>query len=336
VLPLKFLAYAASADGPNVIVDGAANAGTRLTLSHWPGSPTPRELLEDLSAEIAFRALAEPDRFDGIDVVSNNHFDQDGLASVYALVDPDAALARRERVIDVARAGDFGTFTDRDSARITFAIAAHDDPEISPLPAAAFDAPYDELCATLYESLLPDFSALLDAPDRWRSLWEREDAHLGESIDAIERGIVRIDERAAIDLAVVTVPDDWAAKATHRFTQTWTEAVHPMAVDNATERLRILLVQGHRYRLELRYETWVMFVSRPVTPRPDLRALATALTAQETAGAQWKADAPGALTPQLRLIDNAESSIAPEIFVATVERYLADAPPAWDPFRATR
>src|SRR3954451_20485008 len=116
MLPLRFLPYADTVDLPNVIVDGAANVGTRLTLSHWPGSPTPPELLADLSAEIAFRAADEPERFAGLEVVSNNHFDQDGLASVYALVEPDGARARREHVIDVARAGDFGTFTSRDAA----------------------------------------------------------------------------------------------------------------------------------------------------------------------------------------------------------------------------
>ena len=121
VLPLRFVAYDDLGDVANVVVDGAAAPSTRLTLSHWPGSPTPPELCADLSAQIAFRALERPRWFDAIDVVSNNHFDQDGLASVYALVDPDAALARRELVIDVARAGDFGTFTNRDAARIAIA-----------------------------------------------------------------------------------------------------------------------------------------------------------------------------------------------------------------------
>jgi hypothetical protein len=319
---LRFIPYADAVTTPNVIVDGATADATRLTLSHWPGSPTPLELRADLSAEIAFRALAEPERFDGIDAVSNNHYDQDGLASIYALADPDAATARRDRVIDVARAGDFGTFTDRDAARIAIALANYDDPSL--------EGPYDAVCAGLYESLVPRFTEMLDHPERWRSSWEHEDAHLGVSIDAIERGVVRIDEHPAVDLAIVTVPDDWAARASHRFTQVWTDAVHPMAVDNATSCLRILLVQGRRYRLECRYETWVMYVSQPVSPRPDLRALADQLN--ELDEAHWTADAPGALTPQLHLDGDAESAIAPEAFVATVEQYLASAPGAWDPF----
>ena len=109
------------------------------------------------------------------------------MASIYALTDPDAALARRDRVVDVARAGDFGTFADRNSARIAMALAAYEDPQTSPLGAAAVTGPYPDTTALLYREMLPRFTEMLDHPDRHRALWEREDAHLGESIDAIER-----------------------------------------------------------------------------------------------------------------------------------------------------
>jgi hypothetical protein len=152
---LRWIPYADAAETPNVVVDGAPAAATRLTLSHWPGSPTPPELRADLSADIAFSALVRPEYLDGINAVTNNHFDQDGLASVFALVDPDAAAARCQQIIDVARAGDFGTFFFRDAARIAFVLAAFDDPAQSPLPASLFDEPYDVECATLYAELLP-------------------------------------------------------------------------------------------------------------------------------------------------------------------------------------
>ena len=73
---LRFVAYDHLGDTPNVVVDGSPTASTRLTLSHWPGSPTPVDLLADLSAQIAFHALDRPaSLFDGIEAVSNNHFD---------------------------------------------------------------------------------------------------------------------------------------------------------------------------------------------------------------------------------------------------------------------
>jgi hypothetical protein len=119
---------------------------------------------------------------------------------------------------------------------------------------------------------------------------------------------------------------------THRFTQEWSEAVHPMAVNHATDRLRILLVQDHHFRLELRYESWVMFVSHAVLPRPDLAPLAEALTALEPGGVRWEADAPGVIAPRLRIAGGAASGLAPEQVRARVERFLATAPAAWDPF----
>jgi hypothetical protein len=228
-------------------------------------------------------------------------------------------------VIDVARAGDFGGFASRDAARIAIAIATYEN-------ASSLTASYPEVAAALYGELLPRLTEWLDHPDRARPLWEEEDAHLGESMDAIARGVVTIEEVPDLDLAVVTVPGDWAARATHRFTQQWSEAVHPMAVNHATDRLRILLVQDHRYRLELRYESWVMFVSHPVLPRPDLAPLAESLTALETGASVWEADPPGALTPQLRLRAGDESALAPEQVRARIEQFLATAPGAWDPF----
>src|SRR3954468_1060701 len=120
---MEYVAYFEVGERPNVVVDGAATPSTVLTLSHWPGAPTPEVLKADLSAEIAFRYLDHPELHVGADVVSNNHFDEDGLMSLYALIDPEGAMARRSLVEDVARAGDFGTFESRDAARVSFAIS---------------------------------------------------------------------------------------------------------------------------------------------------------------------------------------------------------------------
>jgi hypothetical protein len=96
--------------------------------------------------------------------------------------------------------------------------------------------------------------------------------------------------------------------------------------------LRVLLVQGRRYRLELRYETWVMLTSRRVAPRPDLRPLAAHLSELEPRGAVWHADPPGSLTPYLQLADDAESGLAADVVRTELTAFLATAAPAWDPF----
>ncbi len=104
---LKFAPYTELAGAPNVVVDGSPTDGTVLCLTHWPGIAAPAEFAADLSAQMAFAYLGAFDRHDGAHAVSNNHFDQDGLVSLHALSAPEAALARRELLIEVARAGDF-------------------------------------------------------------------------------------------------------------------------------------------------------------------------------------------------------------------------------------
>ncbi len=177
--------------------------------------------------------------------------------------------------------------------------------------------------------------ALLDDVDGCRALWADEDAHLDASIAALADGTVTIEEVPSVDLAVVTIPEGLDADPlAHRFAhivgRDWTEIVHPMAINNATSMLRILLVHGRRYRLELRYETWVMLTSRRVMPRPDLRPIAGRLTELDTAA--WIGDGPGGLTPFLRLDGDAESGLDPATLRSTLVALLAAAPPAWDPF----
>ena len=61
-----------------------------LTLTHWPGYPQPEGFHFDLSAEMAFHYLDEPIDHPPADLVTNNHFDQDGLVGLHALIDPSS------------------------------------------------------------------------------------------------------------------------------------------------------------------------------------------------------------------------------------------------------
>lgn len=331
---LRFVPDHAIAGIPNVVVDGAPNADTLLTLSHWPGAPTPPELRDDLSAQIAFHAVTRPELFDGIEAVTNNHFDQDGLVSAFALLHPEASLRRRDALVDIARAGDFGTFASRDSPRVSMVLAALDDDARSPLDAAELASPYPQRCGALYEWTLPRFLEIVDHLDRWRHLWADEDAHLAASLDAIARSEVTVEEYPDVDLAVFTAPTDWSARAATRFTVARSDSLHPMAVANSTERMRIAIVDDDGCSVELRYETWVMFTSRPVMARPDLRLLVPVLDELEPSGPGWHADAPGSLTPRLRWAGEGASQVSPAVFVRTLREFLADAAKAWDPFQS--
>ncbi len=332
MLPLRFVPECKIAGIPNVVVDGSPNPDTVLTLSHWPGAPTPPELRDDLSAQIAFHALTRPALFDGIHAVTNNHFDQDGLVSAFTLVHPELAVPRHKQLIDIARAGDFGTFASRDSARVAMVIAALDDDERSPLAGEHLPQPYPERWGALYEWALPRLLEIMDDLDRWRHLWTDDDAHLTASLDAIASGAVQVAEYPDIDLAVFTVPTGRPTLAASRFTVQRMDGLHPMAVANSTDLLRIAIVQDQHCSVELRYESWVMLTSRPVQPRPDLRRLAEELDALESTGTGWQAGAPAALTPQLRWTGEGSSGVSPELFLRTLRNFLQHAQPAWDPF----
>ena len=332
VTHLTFRSYEDAAGEPNVIVDGTRTANTNLVLSHWPGSPSVApDLQADLSAQMAFRYLdrAEALHADAA-VVSNNHFDQDGLVSIFALSNPEEALARRPLLEDLAAAGDFATFRFRDAARASMVIAAFTDAERSPFGPLPDD--YGDMTAHLYTEALGRLTEMVDHVERYRRLWADEDVQLGESEAAIADGTVTIVEHPDVDLAVVTVPAGrrWSG---HRFGGQRFDGVHPMALHNATACTALLLVADGSYRFTYRYETWVQYRSRRVQPRVDLQPLAAALTAVDTV--EWVGDPIDGLTPELAPAGGTDSSLAPDVVTETIARHLRTAPPAFDPYAVT-
>ncbi|HWS44776.1 MAG TPA: DUF6687 family protein [Acidimicrobiia bacterium] len=256
--PLRYVPYGDLAGRPNVIVDGSGTSGTLMTLSHWPHSGTPAALKRDLSAESAFAYLDRPDLHVRAELVSNNHLDEDGVAGAYALVAPEHALAHRDLVIEVARAGDFSRTTSRTAARIAFALET-----LAARPDAS------------YEQALEAFPALLDDPGGARALWQDSD-------DELERDLAvpcEIREDDDLDLAVVRAARD----------------IQPLALYGRVRAFTVCVLVPGRPRVEQRYESWVQYVSRPVRPRRDLRPLAAQLT--ELDAVEWRAGAPGDLTP---------------------------------------
>lgn len=303
------------------MVDGAPTAGTVLTLSHWPATPTPVPLRADLSVESALRWRERPGRWPGAGLVSTDHLDQDGLASVYALVEPGEARRRRPILVEVARAGDFATFTERDAARVSFALATLADPERSPLPAGG----------DLTAELLGRLASLVDHPGRQAGWWREEDASLAAGEALVASGKVLIEEVAPLDLAVVSIPEAAPLRLATRFMARADAPCHPAAIHNATACGRLLVRQGARFELVLRYESWVRLVSRRMAARVDLGPLAERLEAEERNGARWCADPVSCLVPRLTLVGAGETSLAPSRVRELVEDHLGTAPPAWFP-----
>ena len=327
----RFAGYSASASQPNVVVDGSPNDGTVLTLTHWPGYPQPAGFEFDLSAQMAFHYLDEPIDHPPAGIVTNNHFDQDGLVGLHALVEPELALSHRQLLVDIASAGDFATFHDRRAARASMVIDAYADAGRSPL-AGRLNGSYDTDCVVLYEETLRLLVPMALDGERFRELWADEDAELTASQTAIGDGTVTIDEMPDIGLAVVTIPENESCRSGHRFAGESFDCVHPMALHNATDCVRLLVIHGRRYQFVDRYETWVQYRSRRLPRRVDMRPLAERLNDSERNSVMWTATGPGSLTPTLRV--DGESSLASGVVRELVVDHLRQVAPAWDPYSA--
>jgi hypothetical protein len=304
---------------PNIIVDGYPAEGTLITLSHWVGSGSPDEIADDLSTQIAFRYLDRPDLHVAADAVSNNHFDEDGLAGIYTILHPAEALDRRAQIIDVASAGDFGVFDSRDAARVAFALMAYADEERSPLGGDVFDKPYTAQSGAMYSEGLAKFPEMLAYPEHFRSLWEEEDAWLKRDLDRVGAGEITIEDLPDLDLAIVRLPEKGDAPID---SEADILGCHQGAIHNRTRMFRTLVVRGDRYIVRYRYETWVNYVSRPTMPRVDLSTLATGLSARESSGTVWTFDGNDNLTPKLHVKGEGESTLSPDDFVASAMEFL--------------
>ncbi|HZX56646.1 MAG TPA: DUF6687 family protein, partial [Ilumatobacteraceae bacterium] len=245
------------------------------------------------------------------------------------LTEPQQTLAHRELLIDVAAVGDFAKYRDRRAARASMTIDAYADVERSPI-AKRLTGSYDAQCVALYEEAIPLLVAMATDNERFHELWADEDAELTSSEQLIADGTVTIEDIPELDLAVVTIPEDEPTRRGHRFAGESFDGVHPMALHNATGLLRLLVVHGRRYKFVDRYETWVQYRSRPTLRRVDMRPLADRLMDSERGSAEWTAQAPGSLTPTMRV--SGESSLDAALVRKMVISHLTSAPPAWDPY----
>ncbi|MBS1953002.1 MAG: hypothetical protein JST89_02390 [Cyanobacteria bacterium SZAS-4] len=311
---MHYLSYKLSAQLPNIIVDGSANAGTELLLSHWQNNTTPQELRADLSAQIVFNYLDKPEIKAEATIVSNDHFDADGLVGVYSLLNPDDAEELRDLLIDIAGAGDFNVYKNREAARISFILDAWLNPKLSPLKASIFAQDYHYLTNVLYEELLPRFPRIIEKVDYLEKYWKAQDNLLESSEEALRNKRFKLTELPELDLAIVTMPDANVEPS---------KAIHRMAIHNQTDCMRILLLQETNFEFYYRYESWVDFQSRKTSPRIDMKSLAESLSKQESMDGVWSFGGINEFTPALRLTGDSQSKIPFESFRSQVLEFLA-------------
>lgn len=336
---MRFIPYAEARQQPNIVVDGAPLPSSLLTLSHWPNNQSPAGARRDTSTATVFAWLENPEPPVSAPCVTNNHFDEDGLFSVFALTEPRQALAMRELLIAASFAGDFGVVRRRDAARLCFIIEALTDPASGALPATVFAAP-DRVVA-LYQAVLPLLPEIVrdlqQGSPGFGALWAAQDEHLGASVALLADGTVTIEELPDIDLAIVRIPSQLPPRRVRRYLEDEQAAVHPFAVNTATSCTRLLRVQGQHYEFEYRYESWLQIVSRRVPFRVRLDSVVERLNALETAAPMWIADDPmTGIVPRLRRSDASPSTLSLETVIAELRSAFRSAPVAWDPYDWTK
>ncbi len=249
---------------PIVSVDGVTPRGPNF--SHWPGNRTPPDLRHDLSTGIALRlaTLTEAERrerFEGLETVTNTHFDTDGVLAVHAVLHPDHAAEHVDALLAAAATGDFQVFTTEEALALDLALTAAADavPRGDGGEVGRRQRQY-ERALELVPTLLEDPFAALDDAARETFVRVLEDVR---RVD--EGGVeVRIDEDA--ELAIVRSPRPLERIALHRA---------------AGDRYRVLAVvpcgSGHLFRYHDRVEGWFDLVTISAPPRVPLAPLAELL-----------------------------------------------------------
>ena len=106
-------------DERKISVDGLVPNG--LCFTHWPGNSTPAEFKGDTSTEIIVKLLQSgrfADVTRGYEIITNNHFDTDGVLPSWLLLNPDASPDLFPAMIAAAQAGDFLWMDDERAAEV--------------------------------------------------------------------------------------------------------------------------------------------------------------------------------------------------------------------------
>lgn len=283
-------------DVPKLSVDGTVD--NAIHFSHWQGNQTPAELKADTSTEIALNLVAAPNRDEltrGIELVTNNHFDTDGVLSVWTVLTGERALELREQLIPAAEAGDFSEFRNEAAVRASIVIQGSDQPipdtdSRSPLAYQLAGEDVDD--ARAYELVLPEVERLLTRTDEYEPLWRSAWDQIAKAIESFERGASTVTEFGEAGVSLVTLaPDVFSPSG---FNPTRHAAPYTAISHYAKGRLFLIttpLRDGWSYRIDYPYYSWAETIVRPRIERRDFSPLLFRLNQIEgEKEGVWKAD----------------------------------------------
>jgi hypothetical protein len=278
-------------------VDGTVS--NSIHFSHWEGNQTPAEVKADTSTEIALKLVASPIRHmltQGIELVTNNHFDTDGVLSVWTVLNGERSLEFRDQLIAAAEAGDFSEFSSEQGVRTSIVIQGSDQASPnndsgSPLACKLAGKEIDDEART-YELVLPEVENVLRHIDDYEPLWRHAWEQIVSAVESFESGRSRVDEYSEKQVSVITL-------APEVFTQSGfnpTRHAPPYTAISRYAKGQLFLIttpvnDGWIYRLDYPYYSWAETIERPAIKRRDLSPTLAQLNELEMSRtARWLPD----------------------------------------------
>ena len=315
--------HAGLEDVPKLSVDGLVPNSVHF--SHWQGNETPAAVKADSSTEIALNVVASPARAElteGLELVTNNHFDTDGVLSVWTMLTGERALELRAALVAAAEAGDFSANTGAQAIRASIVLqggdgfAPDDGGVASPIARhLASGAAVDE--ARAYDLVLPEVERVVTRTNDYEHLWRDEWTRIEASLESFASGASRVEEDAVTGLSFVTLSRDlYGARG---FSPTRHAAPFTAITEHARGRVYLIAIplpEGWGYRVDYPYHSWADTVVRPLITRTDFAPLIRRLNElEQNREARWQLDTEG-LSSAFNFVDDGgtlrASSLAPE------------------------
>ena len=293
---MRFEFYSeAIAAAPKLSVDGTVD--NAIHFSHWQGNETPASVKADTSTEIALNVVAAANRDQltrGIDLVTNNHFDTDGVLSVWSMLNGERALPFREKLIAAAEAGDFCELSTADGVRASIVIQGSDSPTDKSGSPLARQLAGEEITdeARAYELVLPHVEQVITDTNAFEELWRESWMRIENALDSFAKGESRVEEDTQAKLSVVTLaPEVFGAIGFDPYHHSAPFTAISHQAHGELFLIATALNDGWSYRIDYPYYSWAETVARPSIARRDFSALVSQLNEREqsTAG-RWQID----------------------------------------------
>jgi len=319
------------AEVPKLSIDGTVD--NAIHFSHWQGNETPAAVRADTSTEIALNLVAAPDRealTRGIDLVTNNHFDTDGVLSVWTVLTGPPALELSQKLIAAAEAGDFSEFTGEDAVRASIVIQGSDSPVDeeagSPLANHLAGRVIDD-DALAYELVLPKVAHVLEHTNEYEPLWRPAWERIAAALESFAQGKSHVTEDPASKLSlVILAPEIFSAAG---FNPTSHAAPYTAISYYAHGELFLIarpVSGGWSYRIDYPYYSWAETLVRPRIKRQDFTPLVVRLNELDNpAAGSWKLDS-SEMTSAIKFSGQSgglgASSLEPDTVAGEVRSYL--------------